>query len=78
MTDLFESMDCTGMRGAHAKAVEERKHSMGRHDYIAVGGRRWCRGCNTYQVFRGRWRDAFPPQPWPGYEATQPQCPART
>lgn len=48
---------------------------MAEHDYIAVGGRRWCRGCNTYQVFRGgRWRDGYEPQPWPGYEATRAKC----
>lgn len=49
---------------------------MTEHDYITVGGRRWCLGCNTYQVFKGgRWRDGFPPEPWPGYEATQARCP---
>lgn len=46
------------------------------HIYITVGARRWCLGCNTYQVWRGgRWRDGFPPEPWPGYEATQARCP---
>jgi len=45
---------------------------MSEHDYITVGNRRWCMHCNTYQVFRdGKWRDAYPPEPWPGYEATK-------
>jgi hypothetical protein len=46
------------------------------HDYLIILNRRWCRNCNTFQTFRqGRWRDAFPPQPWPGYEVTEPICP---
>lgn len=49
---------------------------MTEHRYITVGRRRWCTGCDTYQVFKGgRWRDAYPPEPWPGYEATQIGCP---
>ena len=42
-----------------------------KHNYITVGARRWCMHCNTYQVLRaGKWVDGFPPEPWPGYEAT--------
>lgn len=45
------------------------------HDYITVGRRRWCRGCNTFQAQAGGvWRDGFKPGPWPGYEATKPFC----
>jgi len=48
---------------------------MRQHNYITVGRRRWCMGCNTYQVLRyGTWRDGYPPQPWPGYEATRQYC----
>lgn len=47
-----------------------------KHEYLTVGARRWCMGCNTYQVFRGgRWVDGQPDEPWPGYEKTQPECP---
>lgn len=49
---------------------------MAAHEFIEVKDRRWCVCCNTYQVFRGgQWRDAYPPEPWPGYEATQARCP---
>lgn len=52
---------------------------MTEHDYITVGSRRWCRGCNTYQVLRdGKWRDGYPAQPWPGYEATEAKCQTET
>lgn len=53
--------------------------SDGGHTYTTVGGRRWCKACNTYQVYNGDgWRDGFPPELWPGYEATQPTCPGAT
>ncbi len=48
------------------------------HEYITVGARRWCMGCNTFQRRRnGVWRDD--PEMivggWPAYEATQELCP---
>lgn len=47
------------------------------HDYITVRGRRWCLNCNTYQIMvirDGKWIDAYPASPWPGYEKTQERC----
>lgn len=48
------------------------------HDWIEVGGRRWCRNCNSYQVrLRGKWRDREDMLgPWPGYSPTAPDCPS--
>ena len=49
---------------------------MAEHRYIEVGARRWCVGCNTYQVRRnGMWRDSEEMiGPWPGYARTMPHC----
>jgi hypothetical protein len=50
------------------------------HDYITVGARRWCMGCNTFQRRRnGKWRDdeEMIGSAWPAYERTQAKCPAR-
>ena len=50
---------------------------MKNHEYITVGSRRWCLGCNTFQRFRGgKWRDDEELiGPWPGYARTEPSCP---
>jgi hypothetical protein len=48
------------------------------HEYITVGARRWCIGCNTFQRFRGgKWRDdeEMIGEAWPAYERTQTECP---
>jgi hypothetical protein len=50
------------------------------HDYITVGARRWCMGCNTFQRRRnGVWRDdeEMIGPAWPAYEITQDECQAR-
>ena len=40
------------------------------HEWIAVGARRWCLACGSYQVRRnGAWRDDMV-GPWPGYNPT--------
>jgi len=40
------------------------------HEWIEVGGRRWCIDCGSYQVRRGgKWRDDLV-GPWPGYNRT--------
>ena len=49
----------------------------GMHEYITVGARRWCMGCNKFQRrYNDIWRDdeGLLGAAWPAYEKTELSC----